>query len=182
MIRLLVIPILALASFSFAQEADTIVQKEPKIGSVLRTVRPIDMTNDTADEILQVETTKARKVDDIKVRFGIWQGSKRIYSDEWKAKDYFDAKDKLPDSVKWRRLRRIITYFFSNQNFTKSEDESLASMLERLQAVDLRPGTPEAEEFSSSSHRMFSVYAGRDYLYGITYLYSKRKFVRVWRN
>jgi hypothetical protein len=182
MIRLLVIPLLTLASFSFAQKADTTVEKEPRLGSVLRTVRPIDMTNDTVNEILQVETTKSKKIDGIKVRFGIWQGNRRIYSDEWKAKDYFDVKDKLPDSVKWRRLRRIITYFFSNQNFTKSEDESLASMLERLQAVDLKPGTPEAEEFSSSSHKIFSVYAGRDYLYGISFLSSKQKFVRVWRN
>jgi hypothetical protein len=166
----------------YAQDFVDTVVKEPKLGSVLRTVRPYDLFGDTAKEILQIETTKAKKVDDIVVKFGIYSGRKRIYSDSWKAKEYFDKKDNLADSVKWRRLRRIMTYFFSNQNFTSSADSVVVESFDLLDRVDVKTGSVEEKEFLDTPHTIFSVYAGRDKLYGITYLESKKKFVVVWRN
>lgn len=165
-----------------AQDVVDTVVKEPKLGSVLRTVRPYDLFGDTTKEVLQIETSKAKKVDDIIVKFGIYSGRKRIYSDTWKAKDYFDKKDTLADSVKWRRLRRIMTYFFSNQNFTSSSDSAVVESFDLLDRVDIKKGAAEEKEFLSSPHTIFSTYAGRDKLYGITYLDSKNKFVVVWRN
>ncbi len=168
-------------SVSFAQVADS-VPPEPKLGSVVRTVREMDVTGDTVQEILQVETTKAKTIGKIDVRFGIYKEKKLIYSHTWKANQYFDPKDKLPDSVKWRRLRRQITYFFSNQNFSSSVDEDLTSLLERLKPGDIKLGTSEAQELAATPHKIIAIYAGRDDLYGLTYIESKKKFLKVWRN
>jgi hypothetical protein len=182
MIKLLAFFFLLLPVASFGQDFVDTVVKEPKLGSVLRTVRPYDIFGDTAKEVLQVETSKAKRVDDIVVKFGVYSGRKLIYSDKWKAKDYFDPKDKLADSVKWRRLRRIMTYFFSSQNFTSSSDSTIVESLGLLERVDIKANSAEEKEFLAAPHRIFSVYAGRDKLYGITYLGSKNKFVTVWRN
>ncbi len=182
MIKLLFVLFLLLPAAGFAQDFVDTVVKEPKLGSVLRTVRPYDIFGDTTKEVLQVETSKAKRVDDIVVKFGVYSGRKLIYSDKWKAKEYFDKKDALPDSVKWRRLRRIMTYFFSNQNFTSSSDSTIVESLALLERVDIKAGSSEEKEFLATPHTIFSVYAGRDKLYGITYLDSKKKFVTLWRN
>ncbi len=182
MIKLFVLLFLFFPLASFAQDFVDTVVKEPKLGSVLRTVRPYDIFGDTTKEVLQIETSKAKRVDDIVVKFGVYSGRKLIYSDKWKAKDYFDPKDKLADSVKWRRLRRIMTYFFSIQNFTSSSDSTIIESLALLDRVDIKVNSTEEKEFLATPHTIFSVYAGRDKLYGITYLESKKKFVIVWRN
>lgn len=169
-------------SFAFAQFLDSTAPKPKPIGAVLRTVREIDMTNDTIPEILQIETIKAKRVRDIKIRFAIYNKGKVLYSHLWKAADFFDPKDKLSDTVKWFRLQRIMRVFFSNQNFSSSDSESLTSLFERVHPVDISPDSDEAKEFSASSHKIFSVYAGRDMLYGITWLDTKKKFVTLWRN
>lgn len=182
MIKHIVLLFLLLPTVSFAQDFVDTVVKEPKLGSVLRTVRPYDMFGDTTKEVLQIETSKAKRVDDVVVKFGIYSGRKLIYSDKWKAKEYFDPKDKLADSVKWRRLRRIITYFFSNQNFLSSQESYIAESLEMLERVDIKKNSAEEQEFLATLHTIFSIYAGRDKLYGITYLESKKKFVTLWRN
>src|SRR5688572_2472900 len=182
MIKLLVLLFLFLPVASFAQDVVDTLVKEPKLGSVLRTVRPYDICGDTTKEVLQIETSKAKRVDDIVVKFGVYSGRKLIYSDKWKAKDYFDPKDKLADSVKWRRLRRIMTYFFSSQNFTSSSDSAIVESLASLDRVDIKASSSEETEFLGAPHTIFSVYAGRDKLYGITYLESRKKFVTVWRN
>ena len=170
------------ASFAFAQFADTTAPKSKPIGAMLRTVREIDITNDTIPEILQIETTKAKRVRDIKIRFAIYSKGKILYSHSWKANDFFDPKDKLSDTIKWFRLLRIMRVFFSNQNFSTSDSESIASLFERVHPVDIQLVSDEAKEFAASLHKIFSVYAGRDLLYGITWLNSKKKFVTLWRN
>src|ERR1700704_3273578 len=91
--------------------------KPRPIGSVLRTVREMDMTNDSIPVILQIETTKAKKVRDINIRFAIYSGRKVLYQRNWKADDFFDPKDHLSDTLKWFRLQRIMRVFFSDQNF-----------------------------------------------------------------
>jgi hypothetical protein len=170
------------ASQTFAQFADTALVKPKPIGAVLRTVREIDMTNDTIPEILQIETSKAKRVRNIKVRFAIYSRKKVLYSHSWKADDFFDAKDHLSDTIKWFRLQRIMRGFFSNQNFSTSDSEDIGSICERLRCGDILPVSEEAKEYAASSHEIFSIYAGRDMLYGITWLGSKKKFVTLWRN
>ncbi len=166
----------------FSQTADTSVPKPKPIGAILRTVRQIDMTNDTIPEILQIETTKAKRVRDIKVRFAIYSGRKMLYLNIWKADNFFDPKDHLSDTIKWFRLQRIMKVFFSNQNFSLSDSEDMTSLFERVHTMDIIPGSEEAKEYASSSHKIFSVYGGRDLLYGIIWLDSKKDFVTLWRN
>ncbi len=174
--------LLFFTSQAFAQFSDTTAPKPKTIGVVLRTVREIDMTNDSIPEILQVETTKAKRVRDIKVRFAIYSKMKILYSHIWKANDFFDPKDKLSDTIKWFRLQRIMRVFFSNQNFSMSDSESITSLFERVHSMDVKPGSSAAKEISEYNHKIFSVYAGRDMLYGITWIDSKKKFVKLWRN
>lgn len=170
------------ASRTFAQFADTAFVKPKPVGAVLRTVREIDMTNDTIPETLQIETTKAKRIRNIAVHFAVYSGKKVLYSHSWKADDFFDAKDRLSDTIKWFRLQRIMRGFFSNQNFTSSDSEDIASICKRLRCVDITSGSQEEKEYTASLHKIFSVYAGRDMLYGITWLGSKKKFVTLWRN
>jgi hypothetical protein len=169
-------------SQTFAQFADTTAPKPKPIGSLLRTVREVCMMSDSIPEVLQIETTKARRVRDIKIHFAIYRTGKVLYHQTWKADDFFDRKDRLSDTIKWFRLQRIMRVFFSNQNFSTSDSEDLTSLFERVHSVDIRPGSDEAKEFSASSHTVFSVYAGRDMLYGITWLDSRKKFVTLWHN
>jgi len=164
------------------QSVDSTHPKPKPIGTVLRTVREMDMTNDSIPEILQIETTKAKRVRDVRIRFAIYSGQKILYQKKWKADDFFDAKDHLSDTLKWLRLQRIMRVFFSDQNFSLSDSESLESLFGRVHQADIIPGSDDAKEFGSTSHKIFSVYAGRDMLYGITWLASKKKFVILWRN
>ena len=165
-----------------AQGADTSASKPKPIGAILRTVREIDMTNDSIPEVLQIETTKGHQIREIKVRFAIYAGMKILYQHSWKANDFFDPKDMLSDTVKWFRLQRIMKVFFSDQNFTMSDGEDLNTLFKRVLPIDIKPGSEESKEFIASVHRVFAVYAGRDLLYGITWLKSKKKFVTLWRN
>jgi hypothetical protein len=165
-----------------AQGVDSAQSKPKPIGAILRTVREIDMTNDSMPEIMQIETTKAQKIRGVSVRFAIYSGKKALYQHFWKAEDFFDAKDRLSDTVKWLRLQRIMRVFFSDQNFLMSEGEDLDAMFKRVLAVDIKPGSEEFKEFAGSPHKIFAVYGGRDMFYGITWLASKKKFVTLWRN
>jgi len=182
---------LALLSLSFflssngvyAQFIDSTAPPPKPLGSVLRTVREIDMTNDTIPEIMQIETTKAKRLRDIKVRFAIYSSEKKLlYSHNWKANDFFDPKDHLPDTIKWFRLQRLLRTFFSNQNFSVCDSDCYSSLFSRVRAADIKLGTLEEQEFVAAPHKVFSVYAGRDDLYGITWLDSKKKFVTLWHN
>ena len=168
------------AQFSFP---DSTVPPSKPIGSVLRTVREIDMTNDTIPEIMQIESTKAKRLRDSKIRFTIYSHEKKLlYAHTWKANDFFDPKDRLPDTVKWFRLQRILRVFFSNQNFSLCDSDCYSSLFNRVQSVDIKLGTLEEQEFVTIPHKVFSVYAGRDDLFGITWLDSRKKFVTLWHN
>jgi len=164
---------------AIAQNAET--QPKP-IGSIIRVVREIDMTNDTIPEVLQVETTKAKQLRGIKIRFAIYSRNKVLFQKSWNANDFFDPKDRLSDTVKWFRLQRIMRVFFSDQNFTMSDGEDLNALFKRVHPIDIILGSDEAKEFVVSPHKVFAVYGGRDMLYGITWLKSKNKFITLWRN
>jgi hypothetical protein len=167
----------------YAQFRDSTEPPPKPIGSVLRTVREIDMTNDTIPEIMQIETTKAKRLRDSKIRFAIYSDAKSLlYEHSWKVNDFFDPKDHLPDTIKWFRLQRIMRTFFSNQNFSVCDSEAFSSLFTRVRAADIKLGTLEEQEFIATPHKVFSVFAGRNDLYGITWLDSKKKFVTLWHN
>ncbi|HET9136475.1 MAG TPA: hypothetical protein VFO76_07555 [Candidatus Kapabacteria bacterium] len=173
-----------LVSLSMFHPADSIVAPTEKpFGSVIRTVREVEMTGDTTAEILQIETTKSKLFNKILVRFGIYsKAGKPLYRDEWKASSYFDPIDQLPDTIKWRRLERILRNYFVNRNFLMDSDETLKAIFERAQPVDIKLESAEAKEFTATPHKIYSVFAGRDELYGLTWLDSKKRFVKVWKN
>jgi hypothetical protein len=165
-----------------AEIIDSTAPKPKPIGSVLRTVRQIDMTNDTIPETLQIETMKGKRLGKNKVRFSIYGGKKLLYEHSWKVDDFFDPRDKLSDTIKWFRLQRILRVFFSNQNFSMSDSEGIALLPAPDRPGEIRSGSEEEKEFLSSPHKIFSIFAGRDDLYAITWLQSKKKFVIVWRS
>lgn len=165
-----------------ADSLSIFVRHKP-FGSVLRTVRDsVHLLDDSSYQTLQVETTKSKSFGKIVVRFGIYQDGKPLFTDAWKASTYFEARDHLSDTIKWGRLEYMMKTFFINANFTRSGDEPLDSILGRTAVADIKPGSDEAKEFDSTQHRIFSVYGGRDHLYALTWLQSKKKFVRVWKN
>jgi hypothetical protein len=169
-------------TIAHAEVIDSTVSKPKPIGSVIRTVREVYFTNDTMPDIFQMETTKAKRIRDVKIRFSIYSKKKIVFEHRWKANEFFDPKDKLSDTIKWLRLERILRVFFSNQNFSISDSEDLATLFSRVRAVDIQPGTGRAKEYEASPHKIFAVYAGREMLYGITWLSSEKKFVILWRN
>lgn len=168
-------------------EADTLFD-EPSIGSALKISREIDITNDSVPEILRIETTKAATFGDVKVRLSIYSKGKRIYNDEWRADDYFEERDSINDTVKWWRLQKILSVYFANENFLSSDDprapgyQNLDQLFADVHPADIAPGSPEAEEFIAKPHRVFHIYAGRDNLYALTYIGSKKNFLKLWRN
>ncbi len=157
---------------------------EKPFGAVLRTVREYDMAGDTLHPyILQVETNKAKRFDKIVVSFGIYtKTGKKVFSDSWKAASYFEKRDTLSDTIKWLRLQRILRGFFVNQNFIKSGEQPLDSIIEGAAPGEIKPGSKEAQEFDASPHTVFSVYGGRNKLYALTWLRSQQRFVIVWRS
>ncbi|MEI8133866.1 MAG: hypothetical protein WCH46_02165 [bacterium] len=190
-LRWFVVFVLFLTSKCFAQSAESIVQMsaidsivaKPKLfGSVLRTVREVHFTGDSIPEIFQVETSKAKKLSDIHVRFGVYRQGKLIYQKKWKADDFFDPADKWDKTVKWRFLQHVLKVFFSDQNFTPANSESFESLFSRVQPVDIIPNSALAKEIESSNRLIFALYAGRENLVGITWLASQNKIVTLWRN
>lgn len=157
---------------------------EKPFGSVLRTVREYNMAGDSLHPyILQVETSKAKRFDKIVVTFGIYtKEGKRVFSDSWKAASYFEKRDTLSDTIKWLRLQRLMRGFFVNQNFITSGEQPLDEIINGGAIGEIKPGSKEAKEFDAGPHIVYSVYGGRDKLYAVTWLESKKKFVIVWRS
>jgi hypothetical protein len=114
---------------------------EQEFGSSLKIMREIDVTNDSVPEVLRIETTSAKRFEDIKVKLTITSGGKRIYNDEWKADDYFDARDTTKDVEKWYRLQRILNDYFANENFPSTADSTAhcRSLPQPRRAVQERP-------------------------------------------
>jgi hypothetical protein len=174
---------LFLISTTLLSRPDSTKVVDKPFGAVLRTVREMEMTGDSTNEVLQIETTKSKVFNTILVRFGIYtKKGVPLYRDAWGASAYFDPVDPIPDTIKWRRLERIFRSYFVNRNFTTDSDETLTAIFERAQPVDIRLDSPEAKEFTATPHKVFSVFGGRDNLYGLTWLESKKRFVKVWKN
>ena len=91
---------------------DPVEGDQDEFGAPLSIQREIDVTNDTIPEVLRIETTRAKRFEDIKVKLVIYSKGKAIYSDEWKAEDYFEARDTTSNAEKWYRLQRILNDYF----------------------------------------------------------------------
>jgi hypothetical protein len=179
-----ILSVIFIAANMLSPQADSsIFSRHKQFGSVLRTVRDsVQLKDDSSYQTLQIETIRSTRFSKIKVRFGIYEQGKRLFGDEWAAESYFDKKDHLSDTIKWRRLEYLVKVFFINQNFTMSGEDSLAAIFDRARPAEIKAGSIEAKEFESSPHRIFSVFGGRDHLYALTWLASKKKFVKVWKN
>jgi len=174
------------SAFALADPVDE--DQDLEFGTPLKITRQIDVTNDSVPEELRIETTKSDRFEDIKVKLAIFSNGKRIYSDEWKAEDYFETRDTTSLKEKWYRLQRILNDYFANENFAMNVDSTadlyrdLDLLFRNVRAADIAPDSPEASEFMSAPHRVVHVYAGRDNLYALTYIGSKKNFMKLWRN
>jgi hypothetical protein len=147
----------------------------------LATQRELDLTGDSIPEVFRLEGYVKGKVDDTRLTFTIKSKGKMLFEDSWLAKGYFDTTDHLPDSIKLKRLRAIVTVFFANENFEVVDSNDFNEMLKQVSEADVHPHSSEASEIFSQPRVMFSVYHSRDYWYGLIWN-AKHKFVKAWRN
>ncbi len=148
----------------------------------LATQRELDLTGDSTPEVLRLEGYVKGKVDDTRLTFTIKSKNKTLFEDSWTAKGYFDTTDHLPDSIKLKRLRTIVTVFFANENFEVVDSNDFNNMLKQVSEADVHPHSLEASEIFSEPRVMFSVFHSRDYWYGLIWDSKKNKFVKAWRN
>jgi hypothetical protein len=146
------------------------------------TYREIDLTNDGKPEAVRLFGKVVPDVDKIQFEFTIRSGGKLLYSDKWTAGGYFEPADKLTDSTKLARLRRIVLVFFANENFVVLDSMKFTTLLAETTPADVVMDSKEARELSTGDHVMYSVFAGRDNFYGLVWLPSKKRFVKAWQN
>jgi hypothetical protein len=148
----------------------------------LASQRELDLTGDGIPDVLRLEGYVKGKVDDTKLTFTIKSKGKVLFEDSWLAKGYFDTTDHLPDSIKLKRLRTIVTVFFANENFEVVDSNDFNEMLKQVTEADVHPHSVEASEIFSQSCVIYSVFHSRDYWYGLSWNPKKKKFVKAWRN
>ncbi len=148
----------------------------------LATQRSLDLTGDSVPEVLRLEGYMKGKVDDTRLTFTIKSKGKKLFEDSWLAKGYFDSTDHLPDSIKLKRMRTIVTVFFANENFEVVDSNEFNEMLKQVSEADLHPHSLEASEIFREPRVMYSVYHSRDYWYGLLWDPKKKKFIKAWRN
>jgi hypothetical protein len=145
--------------------------------------RQIDLTNDGKPEILRLAgSVNLADPAATMLTLTIRHGGKTLYSDTWKAGDYFDPIDHLSDTAMLRRLHRYVTVVFANENFTVLDSSGYDKVLADRSAAEIQPGSPQSKELIAKPRVMFNVFAGLDRLYGISWLPSKKRFVKVWEN
>lgn len=170
------------------QSADSLIRLDSlkriaaKKPTQLATMREIDLTNDGKPEILRLSGKVVPNTDNIKLEFTIRSGKKVMYKDNWTAKGYFDESDELAESLKFMRLRRIVTVFFANENFSVLDSAKFKLLLENGTPAELVLNSPQSEELFSADRVMYSVFASRDNFYGLVWLPSKKKFIKAWSN
>ncbi len=148
----------------------------------LATQREIDLTNDGKPEVLRISGYVTKKIDDTKLTFTIKSGKKVLFEDSWLAKGYFDTIDHLPDSIKLKRLRTIVTVFFANENFAVVDSDDFRDIMKRVDVDELQPNSRETTELFHEPRVMFSVFHSRDYWYGLLWDPKKNRFVKAWKN
>jgi hypothetical protein len=144
--------------------------------------REVDLTNDGKPEVLRISGYPAKNLDSTKFTFTIKSGKKTLFEDTWTAGGYFDTIDHLSDSTKLRRLRRIVTVAFANENFLIVDSSDLDELFKRVDPDELKPGSPEIRDLFTEPRMMYSVFHSRDYWYGLVWDPKQKKFVKLWRN
>jgi hypothetical protein len=144
--------------------------------------REVDLTNDGKPEVLRINGYPAKNLDSTKLTFTIKSGKKKLFTDTWIVGGYFDTIDHLTDSTKLRRLRRIVTVAFANENFLVIDSSDLKDIFKRVDPDELKPDSPEIRELFTEPRVMYSVFHSRDYWYGLVWDPKKQKFVKLWRN
>ena len=140
----------------------------------LATQRSMDMTNDSVPDVLRLSGYVPKEdVGKTKLTFTIKSGKKTLFEDSWLAEGYFDPMDHLPDSVKLRSLRTIVTVFFANENFAVVDSNDFNEMMGRVSQADIAPNSAYARELFQQPRVMYSLYRSRDYWYGL--LWDPRK-------
>lgn len=144
--------------------------------------RELDLTNDGKPEVLRLSGKLLPDPGKSLLTFTIKQGKKTLYSDSWKADEYFDTIDHLTDTAKLRRLHRYVTIAFANENFTMLDSSEYRKVLEVRSPGEVTPDSPEIGELVSKPRPMFNVFAGIDRMYGLAWLPKEKRFVKVWQN
>ena len=163
---------------ALAQEAQRKLDNSKQLASQ----REIDLTNDGKPEVLRLSGTLADKVDETKLTFTIKSGGKLLFQDTWKAAGIFDTIDHLPDSVKLKRLRRMVLVYFANENFEVVDSGEFDDLMRKVSPADLPAHSREAYDLFKEPRVMYSVFHSRDYWYGLVWDPQKKKFIKVWKN
>jgi hypothetical protein len=163
-------------------KADSIYLYKEAHSKQVATMRELDLNGDGKPETLRLEGVVKPHVDDIELHFTIRSGKKTLYKESWKASGYFDPHDSLSDNLKIRRLRHSVSTFFANENFSVADSSTIAAMLKDASPMDVQPGSAEILEIEKASPVIFNVFRSRDFFYGLVWLPSKKRFVRLWRN
>lgn len=161
---------------------DSISRVAQKPPTQLASMREIDLTYDGVPEILRISGKVVPNTDDIEFEFTIRSGKRSLYSDRWQASGYFDDVDKLTNETKFQRLRKIITVFFANENFTVLDSVAFTRMIENGTPAQLTLGSPQATELFSQERVMYHVFASRENFYGLVWLPSSKRFIKAWQN
>jgi hypothetical protein len=162
---------------------DSLARELAKPPVQFATYREIDLTNDGKPESLRLFGKVQPDLDKISFDFTVRSaGGKLLYSDSWLAGGYFDPADKLTDSVKLKRLRRIVLVFLANENFVVLDSAKLNRLLAETTPADVIIDSKVARELQSGDRVMYSVFGGRDNFYGLVWLPSKKRFVKAWQN
>jgi hypothetical protein len=161
---------------------DSLKRERAKPPVKFATYREIDLTNDGKPEEIRLFAKVIPNVDKIQFDFTIRSRGQMLYSDKWTAAGYFDPADKLSDSIKLVRLRRVVLVFLANENFVVLDSMKLNRLLAQTTPADVAIDSKEARELSSGDRVMYSVFAGRDNFYGLVWLPSKKRFVKAWQN
>jgi hypothetical protein len=161
---------------------DTTSRKPAAKPKQLANYRAIDLTNDGQPEEMRLIGEVVPETDKIKFDFTIKQNGKLMFKDTWTAAGYFDPADKLNDSTRFARLRRVVHLFFANENFLVLDSARYSKLLAESSPAEVAIDSPESRELLSGDRIMYSVFASRDNFYGLMWLPSKKKFVKAWQN
>jgi hypothetical protein len=171
------------ASLDSLARADSIYLERELHSKQLANMRHYHLTGSDKPEVLRIDGLIVPETDKIVLHFTIKSASgKLLWNERWKAEGYFDPADTLTDSIKLHRLRHVIHVCFANENFSSIDSSGLGSLFNDATPADLKPGSPEIKELEQQSSVVYNVFRSRDYFYGLIWLPSKHKFVRLWKN
>ncbi len=165
------------------ERSDSIYLERELHSKQLANMRHYHLTGDTKPEVLRIEGMIVPRTNDIVLHFTINSASGKIlWNERWKGEGYFDPADNLNDTIKLIRVRHVVHAFFANENFTPIDSARLSTLFADASPADVLPASEAMKELEVSRGIVYNVFRSRDYFYGIIWLPSKHKFVRLWKN